>query len=316
MRRALIRRLIVSVPLLLAVSLVTFVLLALTPGNAARTILGTSATPSQITALEKQLGLDQPLYAQYWHWLSQALHGNLGSSVFTGEPVVRILSSGLPITLTLVIAATAGSLLVGVPLGILSARRSGPTRHAVDVFSLAGFAIPSFWLGLLLVVVFAMKLKWFPPSGWVNPSVSLGSWARSLVLPVVTLTAAGAAVIAKQTRDGMLDVLSLDYIRALRARGISQRSIVYKHALRNALPNVVTLLGLYVVSLLLGTTLVENVFALQGLGSTAVQATSQHDLPVLEGAALYFTLIVVVTFTIVDLVRVWLNPKLRMRHVR
>ena len=161
-----------------------------------------------------------------------------------------------------------------------------------------------------------MKLRWFPPSGWVNPSVSLGSWARSLVLPVVTLTVAGAAVIAKQTRDGMLDVLSQDYIRALRARGISQRSIVYKHALRNALPNVVTLLGLYVVSLLLGTTLVENVFALQGLGSTAVQATSQHDLPVLEGAALYFTLIVVVTFTIVDLVRVWLNPKLRMRHVR
>jgi len=161
-----------------------------------------------------------------------------------------------------------------------------------------------------------MKLRWFPPSGWVNPSVSLGSWARSLVLPVVTLTAAGASVIAKQTRDGMLDVMSQDYIRALRARGISQRSIVYKHALRNALPNVVTLLGLYVVSLLLGTTLVESVFALQGLGSIAVQATNQHDLPVLEGAALYFTLIVVVTFTIVDLVRVWLNPKLRMRHGR
>jgi peptide/nickel transport system permease protein len=316
MRRALIRRLVVSIPLLLSVSLVTFVLLALTPGNAARTILGTSATVPQVDALERQLGLDEPLYAQYWHWLSRALHGNLGSSVFTGEPVVRILSSGLPITLTLVIAATAGSLLIGVPLGILSSRRSGPIRHVVDVFSLAGFAIPSFWLGLLLVVVFAMKLKWLPPSGWVNPSVSLESWARSLVLPVVTLTAAGAAVIAKQTRDGMLDVMSQDYIRALRARGISQRSIVYKHALRNALPNVVTLLGLYVVSLLLGTTLVENVFALQGLGSTAVQATNQHDLPVLEGAALYFTLIVVVTFTIVDLVRVWLNPKLRMRHGR
>jgi peptide/nickel transport system permease protein len=127
----------------------------------------------------------------------------------------------------------------------------------------------------------------------------------------VTLSVWGAALIAKQTRDGMLDALSQEYIRALRARGLSQSSIVYKHALRNALPNVVTFVGLYVVSLLLGTTLVENVFALQGLGSIAVQATSQHDLPVLEGVALYFTLVVVFTFTIVDLVRVWLNPKLR-----
>jgi len=314
MRRALIRRLVVSIPLLLSVSLLTFVLLALTPGNAARTILGTSATPQQLDALEKQLGLDEPLYEQYWHWFSGVLHGNLGSSVFTGQPVAQILSPGLVITLTLIIAAAAGALLVGVPLGILSARRSGPVRHVVDIFSLAGFAIPSFWLGLLLVVVFALKLHWLPASGWVNPSVSLGSWARSLVLPVVTLSAAGAALIAKQTRDAMLDVMGQDYIRALRARGLPQRSIVYKHALRNALPNVVTLLGLYVVSLLLGTTLVENVFALQGLGSIAVAATNQHDLPVLEGAALYFTVIVVITFTIVDLARVWLSPKLRSRH--
>jgi peptide/nickel transport system permease protein len=311
MQRALLRRLLISIPLLLSVSLATFVLAALTPGNAARTILGTTATPAQLKALEKSLGLDSPLYVQYWHWLIQVVQGNFGRSVFNGEPVSRILNAGLPITCTLVVAAVAGALIVGVPLGILSARRSGPIRHVVDTFSLVGFAIPGFWLALLLVAAFAMKLRWLPSSGLVSISSSFGSWIRSLVLPVVTLSVGGAAFIAKQTRDAVSDVLSQEYIRALRARGLTERSIVYKHALRNALPNVVTLVGLYVVSLLLGATLIENVFALQGLGSIAVQATSQHNLPVLEGVALYFTVIVVITFTVVDLVRLWLNPKLR-----
>jgi peptide/nickel transport system permease protein len=311
MWKVLVHRLLISIPLLVSVSMVTFVLAALTPGNAARTILGLTATRAQLNALQKSLGLDRPLYVQYWHWLVGVLHGNLGNSIFTGEPVSRILNAGCPITLTLVVTAVVGALVVGVPLGIVSARRSGAIHHIVDTFSLAGFAIPSFWLGLLLVVAFSMELPWFPASGWISPGVSFGGWLRSLVLPVVTLSVGGASLIAKQTRDGMLDALSQEYIRALRGRGLSVRSIVYKHALRNALPNVVTLVGLYVVGLLLGTTLVENVFALQGLGSIAVQATSQHNLPVLEGAALYFTLIVVVTFMIVDLARLWLSPKLR-----
>lgn len=311
MRRVLIHRLVVSVPLVIFVSAFTFILANITPGNAARSILGTSATPSSIATLERTLGLDQPIYVQYWHWLSAALQGNLGTSMFNGEPVATILNQGLPITLTLIALAVVGSLLVGIPLGVASALRGGPLGRVVDTASLVGFAIPAFWLALLLVLAFSTSLHWLPPAGWVSPSTSVGGWLRSLALPLITLAVAGASIIAKQMRDGMLTTMDLEFVRSLRARGLSQRSIVYKHAVRSALPNVVTLIGLYVVSLLLGTTLIESVFAIQGLGSIAVQATAQHNLPVLEGAALYFTLIVIVTFTLVDICQVWLNPKLR-----
>jgi peptide/nickel transport system permease protein len=301
--------------MVLVVTLATFLLEALTPGDAGRTILGTTATLAEVHQLDQRFGLDQPVYVQYWHWLVRVLHGNLGSSIFSGEPVRQVMASAAPITITLIIASVIVSIVIGVPLGIAGARRKAGLGQLVDLLSLVGFAMPAFWLALLLVLAFSTTLHWLPPSGWVTAGTSVTGWIKSMVLPVTTLSVGGVSIIAKQTRDGMLDVLGRDFIRALRARGISERAIVYKHALRSALPNVVTLLGLYVVGLLLGTTLVENVFALQGIGSIAVQATTQHDLPVLEGAALYFTVIVVVAFTIVDLVRVWLMPKLRVGNV-
>jgi peptide/nickel transport system permease protein len=311
MLTGLIRRLVLSLTLLFAVSMLTFVLAAVTPGDPAVTILGTSSTPQTAAALDKTLGLDQPLYQQYWHWLSGAVHGDLGDSLFTAEPVAKIVNGAWPITVTLIAGAVALSLLIGVPLGVMGARRRGFGGQVVDAVSMVGFGLPTFWLGLLMVLLFSNALHWLPSSGWIEFSVSPSGWFRSLLLPVVTLAIGGAAVVAKQTRDGMLEVLSREFIRSLRSHGISEASIVYKHALRNALPNVVTIVGLYVVSLLLGTTLVESVFALQGLGSVAVQATSEHDLPILEGAALYFTVIVVVVFALADITRLWLNPKLR-----
>lgn len=311
MLRPLVRRLLLSLPLLFGVSILTFVLAALTPGDPGRSILGVNATPQSVEAIDRSLGLDKPIYYQYWHWLDGLFHGNLGASIFSGQPVTQILGAGLPVSLTLIIGAVLFALAIGIPLGVESARRRGRAGQTVAVVSMIGFAIPTFWLGLVLVLIFANGLHLFPASGWVSPSQSFSGWARSLVLPMITLASGGASIIAKQTRDGMMDVLSQDFIRSLRARGISERSIVYRHALRNALPNVVTLAGLYIVSLLLGTTLVESVFALQGLGTIAVNATSQHNLPVLEGAALYFTVIVVAGFMLVDQVRAGLNPKLR-----
>jgi peptide/nickel transport system permease protein len=171
--------------------------------------------------------------------------------------------------------------------------------------------VPTFWLGYLLVLGVSVRLGWLPAVGYVGIGQSVLWWARSLVLPVVTLGVGGVALVAKQTRDAMLDVLSREFVRSLRARGLSTRSIVLKHALRAAMPNVVTLMGLYVVSLLLGTAVVETVFALPGLGSEIVTATSQHDLRLVDGASLYFTLIVVVVFTVADLVSAWLDPRLR-----
>jgi peptide/nickel transport system permease protein len=311
MLRALLRRLVLSIPLLFVVSILTFVLTGLIPGNAAYTILGTRATPAAVAAINKELGLDRPVLVQYWSWLIGVFHGDLGTSLVSQQSVSTILANGLPITLTLIVGALVVSIVVGIPVGVISARRAKSGGQLLDAFSIVGYAIPPFFLGLLLTLVFSDTLNLLPPSGWVDPSDSTSGWFQSIVLPIVTLAVPGAAIVARQTRQGMLDVLGRDFIRSLRARGLKTGSIIYKHALRNALGNVVTLLGLYVVSLLLGTTLVETVFAMQGLGSIAVNATNEHDLPVLEGAALYFTIVVVVAFAIVDVTRAALNPKLR-----
>jgi peptide/nickel transport system permease protein len=312
--RTLLRRLALSIPLLFVVTVLTFVVTGLTPGGAAETILGTSATPAKIAALNQQLGLNQPVYIQYWHWLDHAVHGNLGTSVLTGESVTTILGNALPVTLSLIVGAVIIAVVIGIPLGVFSAQRARSGGQVVDAVSLVGFALPNFFLGLMLGYVFSNVLNWFPASGFTPLTQSFTGWLSSIALPVATIALPGAAMIARQTRQGMLDVLSRDYIRSLRARGLPERSVIYKHALRNALGNVVTQLGIYIVGLLLATTLVENVFAMQGVGTVAVSATSEHDLPVLEGAALYFTVVVVIAFVLVDLARAWLNPKLRRSH--
>jgi peptide/nickel transport system permease protein len=311
--RTLLRRLILSIPLLFVVTVLTFVVTGLTPGSVAATILGTNATPAKIAALNQQLGLNQPTLVQYWHWLEHAVHGNLGTSVLTGESVTSILGNALPVTLSLIVGAVLVAVVVGIPLGVLSAQRAKSGGQVVDALSLVGYAVPNFFLGLIFGYLFSNVLNWFPAAGFTPLTQSFTGWLTSIVLPVATIGIPGAALLARQTRQSMLDVLGRDYIRSLRARGLPERSIIYKHALRNALGNVVTLRGIYVVGLLLATTLVENVFAMQGIGTVAVSATSQHDLPVLEGAALYFTIVVVIAFVLVDLTRAWLNPKLRSR---
>lgn len=313
MTRTLLRRLILSIPLLFVVTVLTFVVTALTPGSVAATILGTNATPAKIAALNQQLGLNEPTLVQYWHWLDHAVHGNLGTSVLTGESVTGILGNALPVTLSLIVGAVLVAVIIGIPLGVLSAQRAKSGGQLVDAVSLVGYAVPNFFLGLMFGYVFSNVLNWFPAAGFTPLTQSFTGWLTSIVLPVATIGIPGAALLARQTRQSMLDVLGRDYIRSLRARGLPERSIIYKHALRNALGNVVTLLGIYIVGLLLATTLVENVFAMQGIGTVAVNATSQHDLPVLEGSALYFTIVVVIAFVLVDLTRAWLNPKLRSR---
>jgi len=309
--RLIARRLLLSIPLVFIVSALTFVLESFTPGDAARLILGTQFDPTRYAQLREQLGIDQPLYLQYWHWLGGLPHGNLGQSAYDGTAVAPTLNSRLGVTLFLILGTTLVSALVGVTLGIISALRGGILGRLVDVLSLVGLALPSFWLGLVLVAVFAVAIPAFPATGYVPLLNSPAEWARSLVLPVITLSAAAVAVIAKQTRDAMMDVLGREFIRALRARGVPERTIIFRHALRSAAIPVVTVLGLLFVGLLSGSVLVESVFALPGLGSLAVQATTEHDFPVISGVALYFTLVVVVVNLLVDLAYGWLNPKVR-----
>jgi peptide/nickel transport system permease protein len=263
--------------------------------------------------LRQQLGLDQPVLVQYGHWLAGALRGDLGVSPISGLDVGAEINNRLAVTMSLIVAATIVSSFVGIGLGVVSAVREGRLGRAVDVLSLVGLGLPNFWLGLVLVSLFAVAVPLLPATGYVSFVDSPGGWSLSLVLPVVTLAVGAIAVVAKQTRDAMLEALSRDFIDTLRANGATTRSIIFRHALRNAAIPVVTVLGLLFVGLLSGTVLVEAVFAMPGLGGLAVAATTQHDLPMLQGVALTFTLIVVTVNLLVDLTYGWLNPKVRVR---
>lgn len=313
MFRLVIRRLLLSVPLLIVVTLLTFFFQAIASGDTARTILGQNYTPEGYVALRHQLGLDQPLPEQYWNWLMGAVHGDLGVSPITGLSVAAEVESRIEVTLSLIVGTALMAAVVGLSLGVVSAMRGGWLGRAVDVLSLSGFSVPSFWLGLALVTLFAVEIQIFPATGYVQFATSPEKWLVSLVLPVITLAVHPVAVVAKQTRDSMLETLSKNFIFSLRANGCSELSVVIRHALRNASIPVTTVIGLVFVSLLNGTILVEAVFAMPGLGGLATQAATQHDVPMLQGVTLIFTLIVVVVNLAVDLTYGWLNPKVRVR---
>ena len=306
------RRLALSLPLLIIVPTVTFLLAALIPGDVARTILGADASQAQYLQLRQSLGLNEPLATRYFDWLGNALHGNLGTSLFWQQPVASLLNSRLPVTLSLVMGSTALAAVVGVLFGVIAALRSGLAGRVVDAIALIGLAIPNFFLGLLLVTWFAVTLRVFPATGYVPFTASPSQWLSSIMLPVITLAVPGVAVVAKQTRDAMLDVLDRPFIRTLRAAGVPHLSIIGKHALRNASIPVVTVIGLVFIASLSGTVLVETVFAQPGLGGLAVQATNQHDLPLIQGVAVYFTIAVIVVNLLVDMTYSWLDPKVRL----
>ncbi len=314
MVRGILRWLVSSAALLFVVSALTFVLVSLAPGDAAKSILSSQSstyTPEQYQQTRHLLGIDQPLHVQYWHWLTNLVHGDLGTDLFSGQPVAEELGARIGPSLSIVLGTVLVSGILGTLLGILSARRGGVTGRVLDLLSLAGFAIPNFWLALLLVELFALKLAALPPGGYVEPSVSAWGWLRSIALPVVTLSAGAVALVAKQTRDAMADVLSAEFITMLRARGLRTRSIVFKHALRNAAIPVVTTLGLLLISLLSGAVVIESFFSVPGLGQLAAYASGSHDLPVITGVAFAFTVVVVTANLLVDLSYRWLNPKVR-----
>ncbi|THF85485.1 ABC transporter permease [Deinococcus sp. KSM4-11] len=312
MLRILGHRLLLSVPLLLFVTALTFFLVSLTPGDPAVVILGQNRAPEEYQRLREQLGLLEPVPVQYARWVTTLAHGSLGVSIFNSESVVAKLNSRLGVTLSLVTITALVASVLGVALGIASALRRGVLARTVDVISMLGIVLPSFWIALILVAVFAVRLRWLPAIGYVHPTTSPGGWLRSLVLPVAVLAGPAIGLIAQQTRNAMLDVLERPFIRTLRAGGVQPLSLIYRHALRNAGIPILTVIGLVFIGLLGGTIIAENVFALPGLGGLAVEATGRHDLPVIQGIVLYFTVIVVAVNLLVDLLYAWLNPRIRV----
>jgi peptide/nickel transport system permease protein len=306
------RRLLLSVPLLLVVSALTFVLLALTPGNAARQILGYKATPQQVAALSRALNLNLPVYEQYWRWLRGALDGNLGSSVLSGQSVTSLVGQRLWATVSLILGTILVFVIIGVLLGAFSAIRGGASDRFADALSLFGYALPTVWVGAVLIEWFAVANPWFPAVGYAAPSQGVGSWLRSLVLPVVTLAVGFIAVLAKNTREAMLDVLATEHIRMARANGVPAWSIVCVYAMKNVAIRVVTITGLLTIGLLGGDVIVENVFGLPGLGAALTSAVLTHDVPVVLGITMIFTIIIIVINLVTDLVYWLLDPRVRV----
>jgi peptide/nickel transport system permease protein len=310
----LLRRVGAVVPVLGVVSAVVFSLIHLTPGDPVRIMLREEADPVAVATLRHQLGLDQPLPLQYLTWLGRAVQGELGRSIRTNQPVVEAIRQRAPVTLSLALAALLVALAIGLPAGILAAlRRNSVMDVLATLVAIAGVSLPSFWLAMLLILVFSVALGWLPPLGWVSPDRDPVGWVRSLVLPSVTLGVAIAAVVMRMTRASLLEVLELDYVRTARAKGLAERRIVLGHALQNALIPVVTVVGLQAGALLGGAVITETIFALPGVGRLLVDAIFQRDFPIVQGVVLFLAVNFLVVNVLVDLTYAWLDPRISYR---
>jgi peptide/nickel transport system permease protein len=312
--RLVFRRLLSVIPLLLVVSFGIFVLLALVPGDPAVTLAGgLNATPQSIARVRAQLHLNDPLLVQYWHWLTQVLHGNLGTSLSTNQPVAHQIATRLPVTLDLVLASAIVALVVGIPLGIISGVRPGGSLDTgARTFSTLGLAVPSFWLAVILVSVFAVHWRIFPPTGYTDLTASFSGWLKDIVLPAVTLGLLLAASIARQLRAALIDTLDTPYVRTAWAKGGTRRSVLLRHGLKNASMPVITVLGIQIGYLLGGDVIVEQIFSIPGLGSYMLNGIADKDLPVVQGVTLVFVLVQLFMSLTVDISYGYLNPKVRV----
>lgn len=309
MARRLLRWLFTSILLFFVISMLTFVLISLTPGDAARAIVGPTASVERYEQVRRQLGLDLPVLEQYWHWLSGVLRGDLGTSIVSGVPVSQVLSDRIEPTLALMLGAFICASVLGILLGVIGASRPGIIGTSADIGSVLGMAVPSFWIGLVLSAVFAVQLRLLPTSGYSPLVDGFGPWLDHMLLPIITLTLGGTALLAKQTRDAVAEQLAMPHIVLLRAHGVSERRLLWRHALRGAAVPIVTILGMKMVGLTSGTVLVENVFVIPGFAGYAVNATLLHDLPVVQAITLVFTIVIIITNLVVELAYSRLNVK-------
>jgi ABC-type dipeptide/oligopeptide/nickel transport system permease component len=300
----LVRRILLTIPVLLGVATLVFSLIHIIPGDPVQSMLGDGASPESVNELRARLGLDRPLYAQYFSFLNGAAHGNLGTSLRTSEPVTTAIVDRLPATFELAAAAMLVAIVIAIPLGVIAAVGAGTSvDHIATTLALVGISMPNFWLGPLLAIVFAVELGWLPVSG-------RGTLAQ-LVLPAVTLGAPLAAVLARMTRASVIDELRELYVIAARARGVSRVRAVLKHALRNSLIPIVTVLGLQLGAVLTGAVITETIFAWPGVGRLLIQSIGFRDYPLVQGCILLIALTYVSMNLLTDLAYGLLDPRIR-----
>ncbi|WP_370321356.1 ABC transporter permease [Oricola sp.] len=309
-----LRRIVIVVITLLAASVVVFAVLEIVPGDPARLMLGINATEDAVAALRQQMGLDQPLVIRYFAWIGGMLTGDFGRSYTYSVPVIDLIRERFVVSLPLALMALALSTAIAIPVGIFSAARRGTAADTgVMAATQLGIAIPNFWFAILLVYVFAIALRLVPAGGFPGWEAGIGKALAALILPAVALALPQAAILARVTRSALLDVLGEDYIRTARAKGLPARLVLRRHALRNTLIPVLTILGLQFAFLLAGTIIIENVFYLPGLGRLVFQAITQRDLIVVESVVVLLVATVVIVNFLVDLAYAWADPRLRRR---
>lgn len=309
-----VKRLLQMVPVLLLVTFMVFSMLLLIPGDPVRAIVGSGEAldQEQLAALRHELNLDRPIPVQYFIWLSRAVQGDFGRSNQTKRPVLSEIKNRLPVTIQLGLAAWLLSIVIALPAGIVSAvRRGSRLDFAATVLSMGGVAMPGFWLGILLILLFGVTLHWLPTNGFVSLADQPFTGLKHLLLPAISLGVTGTALNMRQIRSAMLEVLAQDYVRTARAKGLAERSVIWVHALKNALLPVVTITALQIGRLLGGAVVIETLFALPGMGRLMVNAVFLRDIPVVQASVLLVAAAVLVSNLIADLIYAWLDPRIR-----
>ncbi len=307
-----LNRLLIALPVLVGISIISFFIVRLVPGDTVTAMLGAHYSEEEAQALRETYGLDQSLVTQYALWIGNVVRGDLGQSAFTGQPVLAAILERLPVTVQLVAMSVGFALLMALPLGILAAvRRGGPGDFSVTFLGLLGISVPGFWLGTLLILGFSLYLGWLPSGGFIMWSVDPVENLRHMILPALALGGAVAAVIMRMTRSAMLDVLGEDYVKLARAKGMPPRVWILKHAFRNALIPVVTITGIQAGYLLGGSVVIEQIFSLPGIGMLSLQAINNRDYALLQGTVLFVGVCFVLINLLVDLLYAWLDPRIK-----
>ncbi len=317
MYRFLLNRLLHTIPVLVGVSLVAFFVLRLAPGDPVLLMMPSDATHAEIEQARHELGLDQPVVVQYFAWVKQVATGNLGRSLFTSQPVLSEILTRFPRTLLLAVSAIFLAIVLGLPLGVLAATRRGTVFDSGGmVVSVIGWSMPNFWFGLILIIVFSVKLRWLPTSGMydiMQMERTPGDLLRHLIMPAFTLATAHMAYVARFTRSSLLEVLGQDYIRTARAKGLSEWVVVMRHALRNSLIPIISVLSVTLGQLLGGAVIVEAVFGWPGLGSFMVQSITTRDFPMVQGAMLFTAFVFIFTNLVADMLYAIVDPRIHYR---
>lgn len=310
-----IRKLVTLVSTVLLVSVITFLVFQILPGDPAQIVLGVDADPHQLTELRKTMGLERPAAERYLSWIKDTTAGDLGNSLRYHRPVADIVAERLPVTVSLALMSLGITLLLGIPLGIYIARKDGKfSALLLSVFTQLGLAVPSFWLAFILILLFSVTFRWFPTYGYVPWNEDPVRAFKSLFLPSLALAIPGIAVVIRYLRNSLLDQSRMDYVRTARSKGLRENSVMYRHILRNSLIPVLTIVGLLIADTLGGSIVVENVFALPGLGNLLITSIGTRDLPLLQTMVLYIAVIVVCINFVVDILYMVVDPRIRLKR--